>query len=113
MVYDNNNRGALFKAREKKSDNSPDYTGKLTIDGREWSLSAWLKESKSGERYMSLSVREPLKGTFKPRGYSREEAGAEVSAKFGPGAYPNKQPGFPPGKADFNDELPDDSILPF
>jgi uncharacterized protein (DUF736 family) len=56
MAYDDTNRGALFKAKNKPSDNHPDYSGKINVDGTEFWLSAWIKESKEGEKYMSLSV---------------------------------------------------------
>ncbi len=54
--YDNTNRGALFAAKERKTDKHPNYTGSINVDGREYFLSAWLKEAKSGQKYMSLSV---------------------------------------------------------
>jgi hypothetical protein len=47
--YDNTNRGALFK-------NHPDYKGSLNVSGIDYWISAWLKESKDGKKYMSLSV---------------------------------------------------------
>lgn len=55
MDYDNTNRGALFKA-EKKSEKHPDYTGKINIGGNDHYLSAWIKESKAGNKFMSLSL---------------------------------------------------------
>lgn len=55
MEYDNTNTGALFKA-EKKSENHPDYTGKINIGGTDHYLSAWIKESKAGYKFMSLSL---------------------------------------------------------
>jgi hypothetical protein len=54
--YDNTNRGAIFKNLKKTSDNHPDYTGKLDVDGAEYWVSAWLKTGKSG-KFMSLSVK--------------------------------------------------------
>lgn len=54
--YDDTNRGTLFKADERRNDRSPEYTGKLNIDGKEYRLSAWIKESKTGKKYFSLSV---------------------------------------------------------
>jgi hypothetical protein len=56
MAYDDTNRGALFKAKNKPTDSHPDYSGKINVDGTEFWLSAWIKESKEGEKYMSLSV---------------------------------------------------------
>jgi uncharacterized protein (DUF736 family) len=54
--YDNTNRGALFKNDDKESDNHPDYKGNINVGGKEFYLSAWIKESKAGKKYMSLSV---------------------------------------------------------
>lgn len=55
MGYDNTNTGALFKA-EKKSEKHPDYSGKINIDGTDHYLSAWIKESRAGNKFMSLSL---------------------------------------------------------
>jgi uncharacterized protein (DUF736 family) len=54
--YDDTNRGALFKNDKKESDRHPDYRGSLNVNGEEFWISAWLKESKAGTKYMSLSV---------------------------------------------------------
>lgn len=54
--FDNTNRGALFKNNEKKSENSPEYTGLINIEGREFYLSGWVKEGKNG-KFFSLSVK--------------------------------------------------------
>jgi uncharacterized protein (DUF736 family) len=55
--YDNTNRGALFKNDKKESDRHPDYRGSINIDGKEFWLDAWLKTSKAGKKFMSLSVK--------------------------------------------------------
>lgn len=55
--YDNTDRGALFKNKEKETPKHPDYQGNINVGGQEFWLSAWLKESKAGEKYMSLSVK--------------------------------------------------------
>ena len=54
--YDNTNSGALFKNKDKKTDNHPDYRGSINVNGQEFWISSWLKTAKSGEKYMSLSV---------------------------------------------------------
>src|SRR6266705_6903959 len=52
------NSGALFKRKgEKRSDRSPDYTGKATIGGVAYRISGWKKTTKAGETYLSLSLR--------------------------------------------------------
>ena len=56
MEYDNKNSGALFKNDKKQSESHPDYKGTINVDGREYWLSSWLKFSKSGNKFMSLSV---------------------------------------------------------
>lgn len=52
--YDNNNTGALFKA-DKKSERHPDYTGSAEINGVEYYVSSWIKQSKAGKNFMSMS----------------------------------------------------------
>jgi uncharacterized protein (DUF736 family) len=54
--YDDSNRGALFKNDRKESEKHPDYKGSINVAGHDYWLSAWLKESKDGKKYMSLSV---------------------------------------------------------
>ncbi len=56
--YDNTNRGALFKNDKKEKDSDADYRGNINIDGKEFWLNAWIKESKKdGKKFMSLSVK--------------------------------------------------------
>jgi uncharacterized protein (DUF736 family) len=54
--YDNTNQGALFKNDKKESEKHPDYRGSINVDGTDFWLSAWIKESKKGGKFMSLSV---------------------------------------------------------
>lgn len=56
MAYNNDNSGVLFKNNKKTKDNQPDYTGNITVSGTQFNLSAWLKTSKGGDKYMSLAV---------------------------------------------------------
>jgi uncharacterized protein (DUF736 family) len=54
--YDNTNSGALFKNDDKQSEKHPDYRGQINVNGEEFWLSAWVKTSKKGQKFMSLSV---------------------------------------------------------
>lgn len=49
------NKGYLSRAKERKSEKSPEYRGSINIEGTEYWLSAWVRE-KDGSRYFSLSV---------------------------------------------------------
>ncbi|WP_373081953.1 hypothetical protein [Zhongshania sp.] len=56
MTYDNNFSMALFAAKTKRSDKSPDYTGVGEVDRVEYWTSAWVKEnSNTGKKYLSVS----------------------------------------------------------
>jgi uncharacterized protein (DUF736 family) len=68
--YDNTNRGALFKNNDRAGEQDPDYRGNINVDGAEFWLSAWLKTSKNGMKYMSLSIKPkeaPTPDKSKPR----------------------------------------------
>lgn len=53
--YDNNNRGALFKNNKRENDRQPEYTGTVEVNHVEYYLSAWVKESKTGQKFFSLA----------------------------------------------------------
>lgn len=51
------NSGALFKNKKKATDQHPDYTGNINIDGKEYYLSAWVNTGQqSGEKYFALKL---------------------------------------------------------
>ncbi len=56
--YDETNRGTLFKNdMEGRSENFPPYGGSINIDGKDYWLSAWVKDGKSGNKFFSLAVK--------------------------------------------------------
>jgi hypothetical protein len=55
MEYDQTNRGSLFKNDRKDDVKYPDYKGSINVNGTEYWLSAWIKVSKDGKKFMSLS----------------------------------------------------------
>lgn len=55
--YDNKLSGALFKNDKGDNPKRPDYKGSYTDgEGREFWVSSWVKESKDGKKFMSLSM---------------------------------------------------------
>ena len=61
--------GSLFKNNKKTTDNHPDFTGSIMLNGKEHWFSAWVKESPKAGKFFSVSVgkvKEPM--GFKPKG---------------------------------------------
>lgn len=69
--YDSTNRGSLFKNEAKESETHADYQGSINVEGTEYWLNAWIKTSKSGSKFMSLSVR--AKQEAKPKAKPKSE----------------------------------------
>jgi uncharacterized protein (DUF736 family) len=63
--YDNEKRGVLFKNTKKKTDKHPDYTGSCEIEGVKYWLSAWVRETKDGEKYFSMVYNVPEEEVYK------------------------------------------------
>ena len=63
--FDNVDKGALFKNRNKETNSQPDYAGPLNVGGVNYRIAAWLKDSAGGQKYMSLSVKSDTE-TAKP-----------------------------------------------
>lgn len=57
--YDDEKRGVLFRNEKKDSEKHPDYRGFMQIEGVEYRLAAWVRESAKGTKYMSLSATPP------------------------------------------------------
>lgn len=53
--YDNS--GSLFRNEKKASEKHPDYSGSIMINGVDYWLSGWVKESKTGKKFFYLSVK--------------------------------------------------------
>lgn len=64
--YNNELRGSLFRNDRKERDTHPDYTGTCQIEGVEYYINAWVKESKSGKKYFSFSFKAKDAPTSEP-----------------------------------------------
>jgi len=87
--YDNTNSGALFKNERKETEKHADYRGSINVEGHDYWLSAWLKTSRNGQKFMSLSVK-------------RKDGTSERPAEF----VAKAKEVFPGAQIDLNDEVP-------
>ena len=55
--FDPTNRGAIFANDRKERDTQPDRTGSINVEGVEYFIDGWLKESRDGKKFLSLSVK--------------------------------------------------------
>lgn len=52
--------GSLFKnERKQQGDRTPDYRGDALVNGQLVEIAAWIKESSSGKKFLSLKFQEP------------------------------------------------------
>ena len=49
-------RGNLFANKKKNKEGSPDWSGKIKLNGQEFYLSAWEKKTKTGDTFFSVSL---------------------------------------------------------
>jgi hypothetical protein len=89
MGYDNTDRGALFKNKNRTKDTQPTHTGNLEVkcpgcgEVTPFWLSAWTKSAKeSGMKFFSLAI-------------TQKEGGGNQSS-----------PVVPDGQGDFDDDIP-------
>lgn len=78
MAYDNTNSGILARNENRKTDNHPEFTGSLNVEGVDYWVSAWVNEGKpggkmEGKKYFSLKInpkeqRTPAGGSPRPAG---------------------------------------------
>jgi len=53
--YDNTNRGQIWPNDRKETENHPDFTGSLNVDGKEFWVSAWKRKEGANPKAPSLS----------------------------------------------------------
>jgi len=54
--FDDTNRGVLFKNDRKQSEKHADYKGNINVNGEDFWLDAWIRESKKG-KFLSISIK--------------------------------------------------------
>jgi len=84
--YDNTNRGSIWKNEKKETENHPDFTGSVNIEGKEFWVSAWKRKPDASEKAPALSF------TVK----AKDEAPAKKSS----------QPSKSGSRVDFEDDIP-------
>jgi hypothetical protein len=86
MSQNRDNSGTLGRNKRREKDTHPTHSGQCTIDGKQYWISAWIKDGRDGERFFSIA--------FKPK-MAREHSGAPSNPP---------QPG---GQRDeFSDDIP-------
>jgi len=75
------NSGVLFKNDKKETGNHPDYKGNITVGGKDYWLSAWIKEGKSG-KFMGLAVSPKEEYKAKPSERSKATGFDDESLPF-------------------------------
>jgi uncharacterized protein (DUF736 family) len=69
-------QGALFKNTKKEKPSHPDYTGDIRAEGVTFKLAGWVKETKDGRKYLSLSAMP--KETTRPIADARQDIRDEI-----------------------------------
>ena len=94
-------QGALFKNARKEQPSHPDYRGDVMIDGRQYWLSAWIKEGKNG-KFMSIAAKP------KDEQPQRQSISQRAQATIRPKSYP-------PGRITTGPQniIPDEEEIPF
>jgi uncharacterized protein (DUF736 family) len=103
MAYDNTNSGALFKNDKKESEKHPDYRGSINVDGVDYWISAWLKTSQQGTKFMSLSVSPKEQANYAPAPAPARKPSSDAARS----RYPAER------QAPQRDEFDDGSSIPF
>jgi hypothetical protein len=75
-----NNSGVLFRSDKKESEKHPDYRGSIVVDGKDYWISGWIKDGKSG-KFMGLAV-SPKDAQQAPKKASNSVADMDDSVPF-------------------------------
>jgi hypothetical protein len=80
MAYDPQNSGELGKNKSKAQESHPDYSGKITVEGKQYWLNGWLKTNReTGEKFFSLSVKPKDSNPSKAKSKANDFMGDDLS----------------------------------
>jgi len=75
MAYEQKpNTGSLFKNHKKSKETQPDYSGSCLVNGQALQIGAWLKTSKKGEKFFSMSFKVPMAKSQQANGYQKPQS---------------------------------------
>jgi len=67
MEYDNKNKGVLFSNDQQGNPKRPSLRGSLNVEGKDYNVSGWHRESKKdGKPFLSISVEPKGESKFAP-----------------------------------------------
>lgn len=98
MQYDDNNKGALWPAKDRASDKHPHFTGKAMVGGVEYYVSGWKRDPNGNPKAPSV------KFSFKAVDEVKAETMQQVPQQTQP-AESRLRP-TPAAPIDFDDDIP-------
>lgn len=107
MAYEQrNNTGSLWVNDKKTEDKHPDRTGTIVVEGVEYFLDGWLKETKGGKKFLSLSVKRKTKQGAQAQQLVQRPAGRpqppQPAQRQRPAGLPTRPPARPPADPDLD-----------
>jgi hypothetical protein len=87
--YDNTNRGSIWKNDKKETDNHPDFTGSLNVDGTEYWVSAWKRKPDASDKAPALSFSVKPKDAAPQRGGGGGKPAPSTGPRGGDDPFPD------------------------
>ena len=113
MAYEQrDNSGSLFKndPDKRRSDNSPEYGGKVMIDGRMYFINGWIKDGAKGKFFsLSFKLMDQQPGQSQPQA-TRDYGAPRRQQQSAPQPQQSQQNGQRQGKYVPQHGVPDDEI---
>jgi hypothetical protein len=87
MSYDNLNKGAIWRNKDKQHDSQPDFKGNINVNGVECWLSGWVKKQGDNPNAPSVRLSVQPKEQVHAQGYQQVQQNLQQ-----PQQIPNQQP---------------------